>query len=266
MKIIVEPTAELISQKAALRVADYIRENPGKLLCFSAGNTPKTMLRELVEMQYKAEIDLNRMYFAALDEWVGVGADTSGSCAQIMLDNFYGPAGIDPARCLLWDGTTEDMDAECARMERWIKDRGGIGLAVLGVGPDGRIGFNMPGGTADARCHVAELNLETREAGRGYFEGVTAPVKGFTIGMKRLLAAERVHLLALGAEKAQSMRRALMGEPDPQCPASLLQTHENYRVFVDRALFTALAVEETPRFQANENYRVFIDRDLFTTL
>ena len=240
MKIIVERTPDETAHWAAARAADYIRENPGRLLCFAAGDTPKGMLSELVRMQMQAEIDLNRMYFAAINEWAGFGADAPGSCARLMLDTFYGPAGVNPDHCALWDGSAPDMDVECARMDRWIRKRGGIGLAVVGIGADGHVGFNEPGTPADACCHVASLTEETREAGRKYFNGADAPAHGLTVGLGQLLAAEEIFLMALSADKAPVIRRALIGEPDERCPASLLQRHENYRIFTDRKLFAAL--------------------------
>jgi 6-phosphogluconolactonase/glucosamine-6-phosphate isomerase/deaminase len=58
--------------------------------------------------------------------------------------------------------------------------------------------------------------------------------------MKRLMQAETLCLMAFGAGKAPVMRRALIEEPSPDCPASLLQRRETLQVLIDRPLFTAL--------------------------
>lgn len=240
MQIIVEATAADVARRAAEKTAAYIRENPGRLLCLAAGETTQELYGILSDMHIQGQVDLNRMYYVMMDEWVGIDAEANGSCAQIMNSGLYRRAGINPARCLIWDGNATDMQAECERVERGIKERGGIGLAVLGVGYNGHLGFNEPGTPADSRCHVAELDDITVETGKRYFDGKTPPNRGVTVGLRRLLGAENILLMALGAEKAPIMRRALMEEPTLQCPASLLQPLETFQVLMDRALFAAL--------------------------
>jgi glucosamine-6-phosphate deaminase len=56
-----------------------------------------------------------------------------------------------------------------------------------------------------------------------------------TVGLKALLGAKEVWLLAKGATKAPIVRETLRGEIAPSNPASLLRRHPNAWLFLDVA-------------------------------
>lgn len=223
-----------MAEETARSVASLIRQNPGRLLCFAAGDTPMGMLRELVRLQEKGDCDLRSMYYAGLDEWVGLGYDHKGSCAQVMKDTFYVPAGIPPEHMCIFDGLTQDTGAECRRMEEWIKARGGLFLTVLGVGMNGHIGFNEPFAPDRRGCFTIALDETTRGVSIKYF-GKSLPVTtGITIGWRALLEAERIFVMASGKNKASIIAKAFAGQPSSAVPASLLRDHESLIVALDR--------------------------------
>lgn len=85
---------------------------------YNNGDTPLGIYKVLIAMQKGGGLDLNTMYYVGLDEWAGLGYETKGSCAQVMEDTFYGPAGIEPDRIRAFDGLAPDLEKECEEVNR----------------------------------------------------------------------------------------------------------------------------------------------------
>ena len=68
--------------------------------------------------------------------------------------NFFKHIDINPGSVNLLDGMAPDLQAECDRYERKIKELGGIELFLGGIGPDGHIAFNEPGSSITSRTGV----------------------------------------------------------------------------------------------------------------
>ncbi|MCL1857397.1 MAG: glucosamine-6-phosphate deaminase, partial [Kiritimatiellaeota bacterium] len=207
------------------RVAEYIRGNPDTLVCFAAGDTPLGMLRELVALQGRGEVNLASVYYAGLDEWVGLGRDDIGSCAQVMTDTFYAPAKIPAERMHIFDGLATDLARECRAMDDWIEKHGGIAFTVLGIGMNGHVGFNEPDAPDTPHCFTVPLDDTTRRVSVKYF-GKPLPVEtGITISCRALLCARTILFLANGPAKADIIRATLHGPVTPAVPSSLFQSH-----------------------------------------
>ena len=126
-------------------------------------------------------------------------------------------------------------DREAERMEGEIVARGGIGLAVLGLGPNGHIGFNEPGSPFDAPTRPVRLTAESVASNAAYWGGPEAvPRRAQTLGMALLGAAERAILLVSGVRKRAILRRMLFGPIGPDLPATLLRTMPRVTVIADR--------------------------------
>lgn len=234
MNIIVKNDYEELSIAAAEYVADYIRNNPGKLLCFAAGDTPLGLLRELVKMNNSGEVDLVSMWYVGLDEWIGLGYEDKGSCKQIMFDNFYNAAEIPDNRIMVFDGKDIDLDGQCVRVDNFIKQQGGVGLTVLGIGVNGHLGFNEPGVQSDAKSLIVNLDQITCTIGAKYFSGIICPSKGITLGLGHLLNADKIVLIASGEHKSEIVRKSLKDKINTNIPASALQNYLNLTVLIDK--------------------------------
>ncbi len=234
MNITVEPDYEGVSLKAAKAVADYINIHPEALLCFAAGDTPLGMFKNLIEMQRRKEVNLTSVFYAELDEWQGLGYRDKGSCRQVMADNYYLPAGIPEKRINIFDGLDNETGAQCRKMERWIKLHGGIGLAVLGIGLNGHIGFNEPNSPETKGCFNVQLDEVTKAVSKKYFGRKMSVERGITIGWSTLKDSEQLILLASGEKKAHILKTAFNGKKDPVIPASLLQDHSDLTVIIDK--------------------------------
>jgi glucosamine-6-phosphate deaminase len=109
-------------------------------------------------------------------------------------------------------------------------------LAILGIGANGHLGFNEPPSDADAPTREVELTDASIETSAGYWgDAGDVPTRALTVGMRDLLAAKEVLLLASGTSKRATVRRALHGAVTPEVPASYLQRAERVTAFVDLA-------------------------------
>lgn len=127
------------------------------------------------------------------------------------------------------DSNTQNPDLECQNYEKEIQQAGGIDLAILGLGGNGHIAFNEPGTSSDSVTHLAQLTPETLTA-NGNIPGVT---QGLTMGIKTIMSAKKIILLAKGKAKAKPVCDAVRGPISEECPASFLQTHPDVTFFLD---------------------------------
>ena len=229
------PTAEEAMQSAARDIAVYINENPDSLLCFAAGNTPLPLFKRLLELQRGGEVNLGGVYYVGLDEWLGVGRETTGSCAQVMYDNYYAPAGVPDERVCVWNGLCADTSAEIARIGAWINGRGGIALALLGVGMNGHVGFNEPNVAPAEGGVLVRLAEATLSASTKYFVKALPATHGLTVGLAELKKARKLLLAVTGAAKAGIVKKFAYGGANPAVPASLLMDHPDVTLYADEA-------------------------------
>jgi glucosamine-6-phosphate deaminase len=129
--------------------------------------------------------------------------------------------GLDRARCSIPDPGA-DPAIECARYEAELVAAGGLDVAVLGVGADGHVAYNLPG-PPHAEAHVVELPDSAAES-----LGIAPadrPLRAVTLGLGALLRARRLLLLATTEEKAPAVHALAEGTEDPRWPCTLLRQH-----------------------------------------
>jgi len=229
----VESSYEALCDRVAVATSDWIVRHPGSLVCLAAGDTPLPVYHKLVVRQQQGKVDLSSVFYAGLDEWVGLGYPDRGSCLQVMSDAFYTPAGIPADRRRVFDGLA-DPDAECRAMDQWIRTRGGIRFTLLGIGLNGHIGFNEPGAPDQDGCILVDLDDVTRAVSAKYF-GTVLPVRqGISVSASTLFRAETVFLMAAGPKKAPIVARLRDGAPEREVPAARLLGHSGLRLFLDR--------------------------------
>ena len=236
MELVVLPDHEAMSARGAALLAEALAEEPALAATVATGNTPMGLYARLAAMQARGEAEARGMLCFLLDDYLGVPADDPRSLWGWLLRGFAEPLGLPPDRVRRLDGTAPDPDAECARFEAELARAGGLGLALLGLGPNGHLGFNEPPCGPDAPTRVVALAPETVESNAAYWGGPErVPRRGLTLGLAPLLAARRVLLVVSGASKHAVLRRAVEGPAGPDVPASWLGGHPRCTVLADRA-------------------------------
>src|SRR3546814_15075571 len=107
----------------------------------------------------------------------------------------------------------DQISAFCMDYEQKIEDLGGLDIQLLGIGGNGHIGFNEPGSLIDSKTRLIALNHTTRAAAASDFGGLSStPKKGITLGVKVIMNAHRVILMAWGEGKAAIIKEAVEGQ------------------------------------------------------
>ena len=127
----------------------------------------------------------------------------------------------------------DDLKKECEKMDKFINEKNGIDLMLVGIGMNGHIGFNEPGASFSNLSHVIELDEITKSVGQKYFNEKIELGKGMTLGFKHLLNAKKVFLMANGSKKAEVIKKTVEGPVTENFPASIMRRHENGFVLID---------------------------------
>lgn len=223
-------SADELSERAAALLLSAIRENPRIVLGLPTGRTPIGMYDRVVRecsREYHCFRDVTTFN---LDEYAGVPRDHPGSYATYMQQHLFAHVDLDPSQAHLPNGMAPDLDAECARYEREIRDAGGLALTFLGLGRNGHIGFNEPGTPFDARTRVVRLTESTRKANAEFFHEGNVPTHALTMGIATILESKRIVLLVAGSGKEEALARLRSGERTPEFPASALWMHDDVTV------------------------------------
>jgi len=233
--ILTKDYAEM-SRVAADYIADLIRAKPDATLTPPTGSTPVGLFQELAARQQRGEIDLSRLRIFLMDEYLGVTPDDPRSLYGWLQRAFLDPLQIPAANVVPLPGHTGDPDAACRDYHTAVLAAGGFDLALLGLGPNGHLGYNDPPADASSTTRVLTLSESSLDGAAGYFGGrERVPRQALTVGMDLLLAARQKILIVSGAHKREILRQTLLGPVTPQVPSSYLQQAENVTVIVDEA-------------------------------
>ena len=220
-----------LSRKAANIISAQIIMKPDCVLGLATGSSPLGIYKQLIEWYQKGDLDFSQVTTINLDEYKGIGADNPQSYRYYMEHQLFAHVNIDRLRTFLPAGMEQDSKKACEEYNRIIHEHGEIDLQLLGLGRNGHIGFNEPGGAFEKETHCVNLSMSTIEANQRFFESKEkVPKQAYTMGIKNIMQAKRILLIVNGKEKEQILERALNGPITPQVPASILQLHSNVTV------------------------------------
>ena len=242
MKIIHAKDYNDLSRKAANIISAQVILKPESVLGLATGSSPLGVYRQLILWYEKGDLDFAEATSVNLDEYRGLPADNEQSYHYFMHQNFFDHINIDPARIHIPDGMAADPEAECRRYDQLIADLGGIDLQLLGLGPNGHIGFNEPGEAFELETHCVNLTPATIEANKRFFDGNEdlVPKQAYTMGIKTIMQARKVLVVANGLAKAKAVKAVVSGPVTPECPGSILQMHPDCILVADEEALSLL--------------------------
>ncbi|MCI7677609.1 MAG: glucosamine-6-phosphate deaminase [Streptococcus orisratti] len=200
-----------------------------KTLGLATGSTPLSFYKAITS----SDIDFSKITSLNLDEYVGLSADNPQSYAHFMQEHLF---AIKPFKeSFLPNGLAIDLQAETQRYEELIAMHP-IDFQILGIGRNGHIGFNEPGTLFNSLTHVVDLADNTIQANSRFFEKLEdVPKQAISMGIASIMKSKTIVLMAYGAEKAEAVNQMLHGPITEDLPASILQTHPDVIVIVDKA-------------------------------
>ncbi len=225
MKTIISDKSKLY-EIAALRIKALLDEKPHAVLAFSAGRSMTGLFSLLCSMSENKEISFEKARVFAVTEYVG--APKERSCRAQLERELLDKVGISEANRFYPDETApENYDALLAEL-------GGLDLAVIGLGHNGHFGYNEPGTQYNTLTRVQRLAPATRRQLAESFGGEeNVPEYAVTMGVKTVLSARDITVLATGRDKAGAVFQMLYARDDSVIPAAFLQIPLNVTVLAD---------------------------------
>lgn len=244
MKIYAAKDYTDLSRKAANIISAQVIMKPNAVLGLATGSTPVGAYKQLIEWYHKGDIDFSQVVSVNLDEYKGLSGEHNQSYRHFMNHNLFNHINIKPENTNIPNGLAQDLKAECTRYNNVIKNLGGIDLQLLGIGGNGHIGFNEPGSAFEKETHVVTLTEETRQSNARFFSSIDhVPTHALTMGIKSIMSAKKVLLLATGEAKAQALYDSFFGPVTPAVPASILQLHNDCIVIADEAALSLIRMK-----------------------
>ena len=230
MKVVID-SAENIAAMAAQQYVELLKRKPNAILGGATGSTPLGLYAELVRLNKAGEITFKDASSFNLDEYVGLDGTHDQSYRYFMDHNLFDHIDIDKFRTRVPSGIDT---SDPAAYDKEIAAAGGVDLQLLGIGNNGHIGFNEPGTPFGSLTHIVELTESTREANKRFFKSIDeVPTHAVTMGVKTVMQARSIILMAIGPAKAPIMKEMLQGPVTEKVPASVLQLHPDVTVYMD---------------------------------
>jgi glucosamine-6-phosphate deaminase len=127
----------------------------------------------------------------------------------------------------------ENMEESCKKYSDMLNATT-VDIQLLGIGANGHIGFNEPGTSFDQETFIVELTQKTREDNKRFFNSIDeVPTHAITMGIKNIMNAKKVVLVATGSNKQEAVKKLLSNEITTSFPASALHMHKDVVVIID---------------------------------
>jgi glucosamine-6-phosphate deaminase len=243
MRIYIADNYSQMSRKAANIISAQVIMKPNATLGLATGSTPIGAYKQLVEWFKKDDIDFKDTKAINLDEYKGLKPSNKQSYAYFMNSHLFDHININKNNCYIPSGIAKNDQKECRRYDKIIQNIGPIDLQILGIGKNGHIGFNEPGEKIDSLTHVVDLEKSTVNANKRFFNSETeVPKQAFTMGMKGIMQASKILLIASGTAKSEAIYKTFCGPITSKVPSSFLQLHNDVILCADKSALSKLPI------------------------
>jgi len=231
IELIIANNYEEMSKRAADIISKLIKENPQAILGLATGSTPIGLYQELIKQNKNKEISFKNITTYNLDEYCDIPQSHQQSYYSYMQENFFKYIDINPNNTHLPKGEG-NIELNVKNYEEAL-EKHKINLQLLGVGRNSHIGFNEPGTHFDLGVHVVKLDNKTIQDNSRFFDNDISrvPKKAITMGIKNILDADTIILMANGTNKAEAVKYVMSGIIDENIPVSSLNIHKG-KVYV----------------------------------
>jgi glucosamine-6-phosphate deaminase len=241
LQLVIADDYDEMSRRAAGLMIDTLDPLAAPNIVLPTGNTPLGLYQALAANAQAGLIDLSRAHCFQLDEYAGLAPDDKRLLHGWLKRSILDPLAISNGAMTRFNSATDDPAGEAENMEQMIEAAGGIDLQVLGLGPNGHIGFNEPGSAPDSSSRMVELTAESISSNAVYWgDESLVPRKAFTLGLGVLSCARRTLLLVSGAAKSEILSATLEGPVTPMVPATFLRLIDGVTVIADRSAAAAI--------------------------
>lgn len=234
MKVTIAKNEAEFDSIAAWRIITEILHKPKAVIGLSTGRTTKNMHTIVGDIFSQFPFNVSNITFFGLDEITNIPREFAGACYTMLKTEIINSLGIKDENFIMPPTYSDDFDKACKDFQTEIEKRGGIDLQILGLGENGHLGFNQPGSPFEGQTWVSQMDDKLESRIRK--ETNTPPevkLGGLTLGIKNIMQARKIVLVAKGENKASIVKQMLEGPITTDVPASVLQLHPNCEFLLD---------------------------------
>lgn len=180
-------------------------------------------------------IDWKRVELFHLDEYIGLPMTHPASFCKFLQDRLISKTGITNYHLL----NGEKEPAEVIRATNAAISAAPIDVAFVGIGENGHLAFNDPPADFETEEPYIVVNLDEacrqQQVGEGWFPDLeTVPERAISMSVKQVLKAKEILAIVPGPKKAEAIKLCFDGPISPMAPSSILRTHSNATIYLDR--------------------------------
>jgi len=233
MKLIKVENYEEMSKVAAKYILDLVKAKPDATLGLATGSSPIGLYKILIESYNKKEVSFKDVKTFNLDEYCGLPKEHKETYYNFMHRNLFNHIDIKEENTHI-PSSGKDLQKACDEYNALLS-KNIIDLQLLGIGANGHIGFNEPGTSFKSVTQIITLTDKTRQDNKRFFNSLDeVPTHAITMGIKNIMAAKMIVLVANGKNKADAINKLVNGPVTEAFPASILKEHPNAVVIVDK--------------------------------
>jgi glucosamine-6-phosphate deaminase len=224
--------ANVAADHAASILRDAIQQQGYARLIAATGAAQFEFLETLTALP---GIDWKKAEMFHLDEYIGLPASHPASFCRFLQERLIQKTGIIHHHLL----NGEEDPAEVIRRTGKELLSAPIDVAFVGIGENGHLAFNDP--PADFETEEPYLVVTLDEAcrrqqlGEGWFATLEdVPRRAISMSVRQILKTRQIVCIVPDARKANAVKACFDGEISPLAPASILRTHPNTTVYLDK--------------------------------
>ncbi|WP_434342516.1 glucosamine-6-phosphate deaminase [Mycoplasma capricolum] len=238
MKVIILENQDQVANKAAQIIKDQIKTKPNCVLGLATGSTPIKTYEKLIKMYQENQISFKDVTSFNLDEYKDIDPTNKQSYHYFMQHQLFDFIDINKNNCYI---PNANLYENPKLYDQQIKKANGIDLQLLGLGVNGHIGFNEPNTDFDSLTQIVDLTDSTIKANSRFFDSIDkVPTKAISMGLKSIMNAKKILLLATGINKSEAVYHLIEGEITTSWPCSILQQHNDVTVIIDKSAASQL--------------------------
>jgi glucosamine-6-phosphate deaminase len=181
-------------------------------------------------------IDWQKVEVFHLDEYLGLPITHPGSFRKMLVEQLVHKVGVKQYHLL--DGDTADPVEVIARVGQALASEP-VDVAFLGIGENGHIAFNDPPANFNTEEPYIIVNLDEacrrQQVSEAWFADLSeVPKQAISMSIRQILKSKEILAVVPDARKAQAVKKCFEGEISPLAPASMLRTHANATLYLDK--------------------------------
>ncbi len=232
--------AEEIADEVSQIFVDLINRKSDAVLGLATGASPVPTYKKLIKAYEDGKVSFKDVKTFNLDEYCDLPKDDKNSYYTFMHEQLFNHVDIKEENVNFLDGNAADWQAESKRYSDAMAQAGGIDIQLLGIGTNGHIGFNEPADEFTDESFKVTLTQSTINSNQKYFGDTPMPRYALTMGIGSIMKAKKIILIATGESKAKAIAGMINGGVTPRLPASVLNTHDDVIIMLDKAAASLL--------------------------